>query len=196
MMFLTPITITKQVILAPIVNMSRLIKILIIIIVNIYINTACAQKHNVEARFNGDTIALNTFLNKTFTEACKGKDLNLCLVSATFAKFTIDTIGNIKTIDFYENRQTPPIFKELLKVVIEATNGKWSPAIYNNIISDSKPFILPLIYQMEAGCAVKGRHVNNGTDNALMSLFTSESNKNTLQFDCILLKPLNVFSQN
>ena len=154
------------------------------------------QSNYSKARFKEGDVELNAFLSKKFDEIRRGKDMNVCLVSVTFAKFTIDEFGNIKSIEFYEAVKTPPIFRDVLKEVVRSTDGKWLPETLNGNAVESKPFILPLIYQMEAGCSVNGKSVNYGADNSLLELFKFDQDSNVKQLDCVLLKPLVVFSQN
>jgi hypothetical protein len=71
------------------------------------------------------------------------------------------------------------------------------PRFVNGKAVESKPFVLPLIYQMEAGC--QGKRVFNSTDQALSEFLIYGKDGIGVkenQLDCILLKALNVFSQN
>lgn len=159
-------------------------------------------------QFKGGEITLRSFLVKRFGEEAKKRDLNVCMISAVFAKFTVDSTGNVKNLTFSQTKETPYIFKELLTSVIMATNGLWMPCKINGKAVDSKPFILPLIYEMEAGCNpqkvvsadVKTNYkpIPNGTATDLLYILDYDDNgvDSISQLDCIILKPLRVFSQN
>jgi len=150
-----------------------------------------------EARFKTGDVALRKLLLTELDKARKENDLNVCLISVTFAKFSIDSAGNVNQLSFSENHETPPIFRSVLKKLILSTNGLWSPKKVDNVPVESKPFILPFIYQMEAGCSINKKTVNNGTDAALLKLLEFEGEDNEVeQLDCTLLKPIVVFSQN
>ncbi|MBS1520009.1 MAG: hypothetical protein JST50_03345 [Bacteroidetes bacterium] len=163
-----------------------------------FVNGAYSQSNVIEAQYKYGNSALNKFLNDRFGEEAKGKNINVCLISVTFAKFTIDTSGNIKSLTFSENKDTPNAFKEILKDVINSTSGLWLPRRINGKAVESKLFVLPLIYEMEAGCYVSKKTVNNGTANSLLNFldFEDENGNKLNQLDCILLKPLHIFSAN
>jgi len=174
--------------------MKKMLKLLLILLfVSI---KGFGQSNDSKAKFKGGDIELDAFLSKKFDQIRKGKKMDLCLVSVTFAKFTIDEYGHVKSIKFYQAAKTPPIFEEILKEVVNATDGQWLPETFNGKAVESRPFILPFIYQMEAGCSVNGKSVNYGTDNSLLELLKFDQDSTMRQLDCVLLKPLVAFSQN
>jgi len=95
-----------------------------------------------------------------------------------------------------------------MKVVILATNGNWIPRKINGKWVECRPFILPLIYDMEAGCNPRSlpsagaknirKEIPNHTDVALIYMldFEDDIKGNNNQLDCVLLRPLHIFSQN
>jgi hypothetical protein len=140
-------------------------------------------------------------LNDKLKEFKKGKNVDVCLTSVTFARFTIDKTGNVDSLSFYEFPQTPVVFREILTSMIKASSGNWVPRTINGKAVESKPFILPLVYEMEAGCYLSGKVVHNGTNNALQGLLGyidvfKDPDPNILQLDCILLRPLVISSYN
>jgi hypothetical protein len=170
----------------------------IYLIISFLFQCASAQSANQEAHYKYGDKALREYLQKKFTEEVKTHNMDVCLISATFAKFSIGPDGNIADIKFSENKDTPPVFRDILTDLIMGTNGRWNPNIVNGKTTDSRPFVLPLIFQMEAGCHNSGEKANNGTDNALIAFLNDDNGieKNETQLDCILLKSLNLFSQN
>lgn len=166
------------------------------------------QSNVREAQYKQGDAALWKFLNKKFGEEARKHEWPPCLISAVFAKFTIDSIGNVKGLVFSELKRTPQIFRSMLESTILATNGSWAPRMVNNKVVESKPFILPLIYEIEAGCNPQKispgnleptyKPVPNGLATSLLYILDFEDNvdSNTTQLNCILLRPLLIVSIN
>jgi len=153
--------------------------------VNLY-----AQSGVIEARPKAGNINFNDVFSKVFNKT----NVNGCIISVTFAKFTIDTVGNVGKITFLEDKASPAFIQKLLTEVILSSNGSWIPCTINGKKVESKPFILPLIYQLEAGC--NGRRAEDKTGDTLLRILAlnNGSGENN-QLNCIILQPLNLFSQ-
>lgn len=183
------------------------IKILILVI-TIPCYRALGQSTIQEAQYKNGDVALFKFLNKKFSEEAKKHSWPSCTISVVFAKFTIDSTGNVKNLTFSELKETPEVFKTMLGATILATSGAWIPRQINNKKLGSRPFILPLIYEMEAGCNPKDvaldntkqpyKSVPNGLSTALLYMLNFEDNagSNPNQLDCVILRPLHIFSIN
>src|ERR1700733_13398613 len=79
---------------------------------------AYGQPNYREAKYKlGDT-ALNKFLNKKFAEESRKYNWPSCIVSAVFAKFYIDSVGNIKNLTFSDLKGAPEIFRTMLTTTI------------------------------------------------------------------------------
>jgi hypothetical protein len=161
-----------------------------------------AQSNLQQATFKDGNIALNKFLNKKFNEEAKKYSWPPCIISVVFAKFSIDSIGNVENLTFSKLQGPSQVFKTMLQSTILATNGLWVPCKIDGKRVESKPFILPLIYDIEAGCSIPGpdgKLVYNPTpDNTSTSLryilkFEDNAGSNPIQIDCILLEPLRIF---
>lgn len=150
-----------------------------------------------EARYRYGSKTLNAVIGQNWGEELrKNKDsLQICIKSVTMAKFVIDTSGNVAKLTFLEDYDNPPIFRNILTKVIYATNGLWEPRRVHGKLVESKIYILPFIYELEAGCYVnvlKGQTNKNrkgvkaGTQAGLIDLLTFE--ESTLE--CIILHPL------
>ena len=158
-------------------------------------NCSFGQQAVQEAQYKGGNKELTAFLQKKFESTVHPIELS-CAISVLFAKFTVDANGNIASIKI-SNKNSPKVLQDALISIINSTGGNWNPRFINGKAVESKPFILPLIYQMEAGC--QGKPVFNSTDQALSEFLIYGENGigvNEGQMDCILLKALNVFSQN
>jgi len=151
--------------LAPTVinKMNRnLIRILAVILIISYGKVLHAQQNFKEAYFkSGGKIGFQKFLQNKFSAEVKKHQLDICLISATFAEFRIDTTGNIKDLVFFENHDTPQVFREVLVQIISKTNGLWIPAQINGKATESKVYILPLIYEMAKSSAKLSEHFNS-----------------------------------
>lgn len=178
---------------------------LLLVICILFSNIAKAQIKYQSARFkNGDT-TLNKFLNKTFAEAAKKHIWPTCTVSVVFSKFNVDSVGNVKNLHFSDLKGTPSVLLDMLKSTILATNGHWIPCKINNKNADSKEYVLPLIYELEAGCAITDstgklsyKPLPNNLATSLLYIlkFDDNGSKDIDEMDCVLLKPLHIFSAN
>src|SRR5476649_2864456 len=90
-----------------------LIKILPFFIILI-IGSARGQSNIREAQYKYGDKALRNFLESKLDQARKRRDFQICLISVTFAKFTVDSTGNINNISISENGATPSVFREVL----------------------------------------------------------------------------------
>ena len=81
----------------------------------------------------------------------------------------------------------------------------WVPREINGKKVDSKPFILPFLYDLESGCLVSNsgttpvyKEVQNSLFVSLIYMLQFDDNVSgkTGQLDCILLKPLVIESAN
>ena len=162
------------------------------------------QTNTQEAKFKDGDAALTKFLDLKFHEEAVKYEWPTCTISAVFVKFTIDSVGNIKTLSFSELKGTPQVLKTMLRFTILKTNGLWIPKKINGKAVESKHFILPLIYDMESGCKINSQPLGsykpivNGIDTDLLYMldFDDSSEKKTNQLECILLRPLRLFSIN
>jgi hypothetical protein len=166
---------------------------------------AFGQSRVKEAQYKQGDASLWKFLDKKFGEEARKHEWPPCLVSTIFAKFTIDSVGNVKGLVFSELKGTPQVFRTMLEATILATNGLWIPSKINGKAVESKPYILPLIYDIESGCAVAGpegkrvyKPISNDLITALRCILEFQDNVggNPTQLNCILLKPLHIFSIN
>jgi hypothetical protein len=177
--------------------------LILVLMLNWY--SARGQSNEITAHYKYGNIELWKFFNKKFEEEAKKINLPSCIISAVFAKFKIDSAGNVKIITFSDLKGTPQVFRNILTSIVLATNGSWVPTKINGKFVESKPFILPLIYEMEAGCNptnVSGtntyRPVPNRLDVDLLYILDFEDSvgSHVNQLDCILLRPLRIVSAN
>jgi len=183
---------------------NHFVKILFLSLV-ITVGYAHAQTNVTEAQFKHDDVALDKFLTKKFSEEEKKIELPQCIISSVFVKFTVDSTGNVNKIVFSSLTGTPPVFRTILQSTILATNGFWVPRKINGKAVESKPFILPLVYELEAGCTVLGpdskpiyKTARNDVTTSLLHIldFDGKDSGNQNQLDCILLAPIHIFSAN
>ena len=159
---------------------------------------ASGQYH--PAQYKTSDADLRKDLVRRFGEEARKESIKECLISVVFVKFTIDTTGNIKIMSFSAS-QIPQVFRNILQKTILATSGYWISANINGKKIDSKPFILPLIIELEAGCAPKNssrKEIPDLLSTNITNILEFEDNVGNTnnQLDCVLLKPLRVFAQN
>jgi len=170
-------------------------------IVLIALSRVCfAQSNVVEAHFKGGDTNFNDAFKKIYNEARANDQIHGCIISVTFAKFTIDTLGNVGKISFSDDKDAPPFIRKLLQDVILTSNGLWVPCTINGKKVQSKPFILPLMYELEAGCSTK--QAENKAGQVLSNMFNfndgGDPGSPFIQFNlfnCILFPPITIFSQ-
>jgi len=174
--------------------------ILLIAFASCTINAFSQSSNIVEAHFKDGRSDMNDLFNKRFNEAMTKDEVHGCIISALFAKFTVDTAGNIGRISFSGDSNPPPFIKRILEDVIISSNGMWVPCVVDGKKVESKPFVLPFVYRLEAGCHVK--QAENKTDEVLLNIlnYKDGGNPNSLFaqfnfFNCIILPPLNIFTQ-
>jgi hypothetical protein len=139
-----------------------------------------------------DNYNLTDEFNKLYKDANEKGVFSICIVSATFAKFNIDTLGNVCNLVFYESEGTPTVFKKLLENVLKTSDGNWIPSTLNGKKVISRPIILPFTYQLQAGCKQTLRSMH--TDDALGHFLDKVISDNKGPISCILMYPLNVSS--
>jgi hypothetical protein len=183
---------------------AHIIKILLLCLL-FFAQTAYGQICEKEAYFNNPKISLDKFLNIKLAEEHKKFDWPTCITSAIFVKFTVDSLGNIKHLVFSQFSATPQVIRTILQFTILSTNGMWAPREVNGKPVESKPFILPFVYDLEAGCLISnsdGKPVYKELQNALaasvdyMLEFDDNVGTKPQQLDCIVLKPIFIGSAN
>jgi hypothetical protein len=183
------------------VKIMNYLKTLLIICISISVMSANAQTGVLEAKYKYGNKKFEKFLLVKLNEQRKMYNLDGCITSASFAKFTIDTLGNIKNLIISEVPNSLPSFKRALTAMVMATSGDWLPKKINGKLVESYPFILPLIYDLEAGCNVPD------ISSALKTPFKEKPNRlfdalNRIYYlnkidstYCILLNPIITSSQ-
>lgn len=155
-----------------------------------------AQTNETNAHLK-DSYNLSEEYNKLYNESEKKGLFSICIISATIAKFNVDTLGNIINLSFYEASETPAVFKELLTNLLKTSNGNWvAKTVYGKKIV-SETFILPLTYELQAGCDPLSLIKNITRSNEVIENFlfhASESNSGRL--NCTILSGLNMSSVN
>jgi hypothetical protein len=164
-------------------------------------NNVLGQSYIKDAHPKAGQIDFNKILTEKLKDSTGQKAFNLCAISVVFAKFTIDIKGNVKNISFLGDKNCPIEIKDLLISVIKQTNGTWIPTLINNKKTESKPFILPLIYRLQGGCPLD--KYENKIESSIMNMLYFDANEqnnpkkpNYLKLDCFLLQPLNIISES
>lgn len=146
----------------------RTLKILFILIALIGVK-AHAQTSNYPVFDNGGE-KLEKYLSSYFINQKLDRFRTFCNTSCIFARFRIDSKGNVKDIEC--NRGTSPALDSLIKQAILSTSGKWKQ-------TSNKPkneyFLLPFIYKFGDRCKQIENTAILSVENMLQ--FSPEPNK-------------------
>ena len=183
--------------------MKKILKILIAFL--LFASLSYGQALGQQAQYKNGGSDLFISLSKRFAEEMKKNKWPECEISVVFVKFTIDSAGKVSTLVFSELKGTPQVFRNVLEIIIRETSGHWIPRKINGKAVESKPFILPLLYDLESGCSVKdsgGKLVYDAIPNSLSTAlfyilhFEDNVGSKETQLDCTLLNPLIIESIN
>jgi hypothetical protein len=113
---------------------------------------------------------------------------------AAFIRFSVSKEGNI--IDEACNEGVPDSLAAFLLKVIKSTDGEWVPGKKNGLNHDSKAYLLPVMYFLEAKC----KPVDNTFRNTYLMLSFGNKEKPTAPaffwgqnfepLECIILSPV------
>jgi hypothetical protein len=182
------------------------------VILSIIILNAChAQLKVVEAHFRDGDKAFNKLVYKSLRQQRNSKNTMVCTTSAVFARFFIDNKGNITDLAFSEPENSSPIFRQMLDSVVMSTSGKWEPRRIGEKAVKSLAYVLPLVYDMQAGCnpqtvtdsTTASKQIIKPIRNYLLEAFNQltifKNNEGVIQprqAQCVWLEPLIISSIN
>ncbi|RDV15800.1 hypothetical protein DXT99_07280 [Pontibacter diazotrophicus] len=111
----------------------------------------------------------------------------LCVSSVTFVRFVVGADGNVKNVACTQD--TPAVIAKSLKQTVLATNGHWSPREVNGVAVESKPYLLPVVYDVNFGCPKSGQSVSKFED-AIQHVLVFDDGTVTESMECTLLPPM------
>ena len=111
----------------------------------------------------------------------------LCVSSVTFVRFVIGADGKVKNVACTPD--TPAVIAKSLKQTILATSGHWVPKEVNGIAVESKPYLLPVVYDVNFGCSKSETSVSKFED-AIKHVLVFDDGTSTESMECTLLPPM------
>ena len=111
----------------------------------------------------------------------------LCVNSVTFVRFVVGADGKVKNVAC--TKDTPAVIAESLKAAVLATDGSWLPKEVNGKPVESKPYLLPVMYDVNYGCPNKDKSTSK-FEEAVRRLLVFDDGTVTESMECTLLPPL------
>lgn len=111
----------------------------------------------------------------------------LCVSSVTFVRFVIGADGKVKNVACTPD--TPAVIARSLKQTVLATSGHWYPKEVNGIAVESKPYLLPVVYDVNFGCSESEKSVSKFED-AIQHVLVFDDGSVTESMECTVLPPM------
>lgn len=111
----------------------------------------------------------------------------LCVSSVTFVRFVVGADGKVKNVACTPD--TPAVIAKSLKQTVQAMDGHWSPKEVNGIAVESKPYLLPVVYDVNFGCPTNEKSVSKFED-AIQHVLVFDDGSVTESMECTLLPPM------
>lgn len=111
----------------------------------------------------------------------------LCVSSVTFVRFVIGADGKVKNVACTPD--TPAVIAKSLKQTISSMSGHWIPKEVNGVAVESKPYLLPVVYDVNFGCS-KGEQSISKFEEAIKHVLVFDDGSVTESMECTLLPPM------
>ncbi|GAB3532020.1 hypothetical protein GCM10027443_15160 [Pontibacter brevis] len=111
----------------------------------------------------------------------------LCVSSVTFVRFVVGADGKVKNVACTPD--TPAVIAKSLKQTVLATNGHWVPKEVNGVAVESKPYLLPVVYNVNFGCS-KSEKSESKFEDAIQHVLVFDDGSVTESMECTLLPPM------
>ncbi|GAA4428935.1 hypothetical protein GCM10023188_13710 [Pontibacter saemangeumensis] len=111
----------------------------------------------------------------------------LCVNSVTFVRFIIGADGSVKSVAC--TKDTPTVIAASLKETVLATSGSWLPKEVNGKAVDSKPYLLPVMFNVNYGCP-KADKSTNKFEEAVRRVLVFDDGTVAESMECTMLPPM------
>lgn len=111
----------------------------------------------------------------------------LCINSVTFVRFVVDADGKVKNVACTQD--TPAVIAKSLKKTVLATSGHWSPKEVGGKAVESRPYLLPVVYNVNFGCP-KNEESKSMFEDAIQHVLVFDDGSVTESMECTVLPPL------
>jgi hypothetical protein len=111
----------------------------------------------------------------------------LCINSVTFVRFAVGADGKVKDVACTPN--TPAVIAKTLKDTVKSTNGHWQPKTLNGKAVESKPYLLPVVYDVNFGCT-QDEQSSNKFEDAIRLVLIFDDGSTAESMECTVLPPM------
>ncbi|MFD3000477.1 hypothetical protein ACFS7Z_08915 [Pontibacter toksunensis] len=111
----------------------------------------------------------------------------LCVSSVTFVRFVIGADGKVKNVACTPD--TPAVIAKSLKQTITAMSGHWTPKEVNGVAVESKPYLLPVVYDVNFGCSNSEQSISKFED-AIKHVLVFDDGSVAESMECTVLPPM------
>ncbi len=140
--------------------------------------------------FKHEKLSLFMFLNHRMGEVSRKVIADSCMSSVAFAKFSVDSTGRVYNVHF--TNDAPAAITSILDYMMKSTEGCWIPATVNNKFVNSRPFVLTLIFALEARCSpltIQGGGRREFFEVGLHRMMLFDDEEKPTELDCVMIKP-------
>ncbi|MCJ8164960.1 energy transducer TonB [Pontibacter sp. E15-1] len=111
----------------------------------------------------------------------------LCVNSVTFVRFVVGADGKVKNVACTQN--TPAVIAKSLKQTVLTTSGHWLPKEVNGKPVESKPYLLPVMFDVNYGCPKSDKSTNKYEEAMRLVLVFDDGNAADAM-ECTMLPPM------
>lgn len=111
----------------------------------------------------------------------------LCINAVTFVRFVVDAEGKVK--DVACTKDTPAVIAKALKQTVLDTSGHWLPKEVNGKAMESRPYLLPVMYDVNYGCPKSDKSTNK-YEEAVRRVLVFDDGSVIESMECTMLPPM------
>ena len=111
----------------------------------------------------------------------------LCVNSVTFVRFVVGADGSVKNVSC--TKDTPAVIAASLKETVLATSGHWLPKEVNGQAVESKPYLLPVMFDVNYGCPKSDKSTNK-FEEAVRRVLVFDDGTVAESMECTMLPPM------
>ena len=111
----------------------------------------------------------------------------LCVNSVTFVRFVVGADGSVKNVAC--TKDTPAVIAASLKETVMAASGSWIPRKVNGQAVESKPYLLPVMFDINYGCPMSEKSTNR-FEEAVRRVLVFDDGTVAESMECTMLPPM------
>jgi hypothetical protein len=173
-------------------HVSKYHFIIFVILMIICHGASHGQDINREAKYKDGDSSFLKFLGRELISQWKSSKDKSCVEGYIYVQFSINEVGNVVDIKFYELPNTPKLIPQIMTEALLVTNGKWQTRLVDGKPVKSSTFLIPFIFGLESGCGGSVHQLAEVRPVGLVKFLTDMKHAE----DIIILKPVKIFSAN